>query len=271
MERKLDIIHFSEWLKMEGPLLIAGPCGAESEEQVLQTAKGIAEIGKIKIFRAGIWKPRTRPNSFEGVGEIGLKWLSKVKTQYGFLTAVEVANAAHVEKALKHKVDILWIGARTTVNPFSVQEIADALKGVDIPVMVKNPVHPDLQLWIGAIERMNQAGIKKLIAIHRGFYNPNQTIYRNDPFWELAIELRTVFPELPVICDPSHISGKRELIRSVAQKAIDLGMEGLMIETHNDPATALSDAKQQVTPSALIKLLNEELIFRKSFSDDKEF
>jgi chorismate mutase len=271
MTKKLDILHFRDWLGLEGPLLIAGPCGAESREQVLQTAEGIAALKNVKIFRAGIWKPRTRPNSFEGVGEVGLKWLQEVKEKYNLLTTVEVANAAHVEKALKYKVDILWIGARTTVNPFSVQEIADALKGTDIPVMVKNPVHPDLQLWIGAVERISQAGIKKLLAVHRGFYNPNESIYRNDPFWEIAIELRTVFPELPVICDPSHISGKRELIKSVAQKAIDLGMEGLMIETHIHPAGALSDAKQQLTPGGLKNLLEEELVFRKPVSENADF
>jgi chorismate mutase len=270
MERNLDIIHFHKWLSISEPLLIAGPCGAESEQQIYTTAQQIASDRRIKIFRAGVWKPRTRPNSFEGVGEIALTWLQNIKSEFNLLTAVEVANATHVEKALKHNVDILWIGARTTVNPFSVQEIADALRGVDIPIMVKNPVHADLQLWIGALERINQAGIKKLLAVHRGFYNSNKTIYRNDPMWEIAIELKTVFPELPIICDPSHIAGKRNLIKSVSQKAIDLGMEGLMIETHIDPTRALSDAAQQVKPTDL-KLLLNELIFRKSISEDKEF
>ena len=250
--------------------MVCGPCGAESEEQLLQTAKQLAEISLVKLFRAGIWKPRTRPNSFEGVGEKGLVWLKTVREKTGLKTAVEVANAYHVEKALKHEVDVLWIGARTTVNPFSVQEIAEALRGVDVPVMVKNPVHPDLQLWIGAIERMLHSDIKKLVAIHRGFHNPRQSDYRNDPFWQIAIELRTHLPELPVITDPSHICGKRDNIFSVAQKAIDLGMDGLMIESHVNPECALSDAKQQLLPADLKKLLSK-IVFRKSVSDNQEF
>jgi chorismate mutase len=265
-----EIIHFNEWLNFNGPLLISGPCGAESEEQIMSTAKLISEISEVKLFRAGIWKPRTRPNSFEGVGEKGLEWLQNARSETGLKTTVEVANASHVEKALKHKVDVLWIGARTTVNPFSVQEIAEALKGVDIPVMVKNPVHPDIQLWIGAIERMLHSGINKIVAIHRGFYNPRQSDFRNDPYWEIAIELRTHIPTLPLITDPSHICGNREKIFATAQKAIDLGMDGLMIESHINPDEALSDAKQQLKPEAL-RLLLKKIIFRKSNSESKEF
>ncbi|MCD6068504.1 MAG: synthetase [Bacteroidetes bacterium] len=251
-------------------MLIAGPCGAETYEQVMQTAEGIAKNDQIKIFRAGIWKPRTRPNSFEGVGETGLKWLQEVKKTYGLLTTVEVANKEHTELALKYGVDVLWIGARTTVNPFSVQEIADVLKGVDIPVMIKNPVHPDLQLWIGAIERIQQAGIDKMIAIHRGFHDGHTGIYRNHPLWEIPIELKTIFPNLPVICDPSHIGGKRMFLKEIAQKALDLGMQGLMIESHIQPDKALSDAQQQLTPDALHQLLSE-LTFRKTTTTDAKF
>lgn len=251
------------------PLFIAGPCGAETEEQVLQTARELAEIKKIKVFRAGIWKPRTRPNSFEGVGEAGLLWLKKVQA-LGLKTTVEVANAQHTELALKHGVDILWIGARTTVNPFSVQEIADVLKGVDIPVMVKNPVHADLQLWIGAIERVANSGIDKLVAVHRGFHYFGKSKYRNKPMWEIPIELKTIFPQLPIICDPSHISGRRDLIQQVAQKALDLGMGGLMIESHINPDAALSDAQQQLTPAALKELL-DKLVCRRVSTDDALF
>jgi chorismate mutase len=265
-----DIIHFRHWSGTNGPLLIAGPCGAENETQVMETARGIAATGKIQFFRSGIWKPRTRPNSFEGVGEQGLKWLQQVKREFGLKTTVEVATRKHVELALKYEVDVLWIGARTTVNPFSVQEIADTLRGCDVPVMIKNPVHADLHLWIGAIERVRQAGIQKMVAVHRGFYNPRQSQFRNDPMWELAIELKTQLPQLPVICDPSHICGKRDLLQSTAQKAIDLGMEGLMIETHAQPEKALSDAAQQITPANLDRLLNS-LVFRNSSSENQEF
>ena len=251
------------------PLIIAGPCGAETEEQVLQTAKEIAKIESVKLFRAGIWKPRTRPNSFEGVGEKGLVWLSEVQKQFKLKTTVEVANAQHTELALKHGVDVLWIGARTTGNPFSVQEIADVLKGVDIPVFIKNPIHADLQLWLGAIERFSNSGITKLAAIHRGFYYAGKTKYRNKPLWEIPIELKTLLPELPIICDPSHISGNRELIAPVAQKALDLGMNGLMIESHINPSVALSDAQQQLTPQALKELL-EALVYRKPSSQNPE-
>ena len=267
----LDIKPLNEWLPaFKKPLVISGPCGAETEKQVLSTAEGLAKLNKVTVFRAGIWKPRTRPNSFEGAGVIGLQWLKKVKEQFGFLTTVEVATAEHVNEALKNNVDILWIGARTTVNPFSVQEIADALAGIDIPVLVKNPVNADVQLWIGALERINQAGIKKIAAIHRGFYNYDKGIYRNPPHWEIPIELKTYFPELPIICDPSHISGNRELLLPVAQKALDLNFDGLMIESHNDPENALSDKEQQLTPSQLGSLLNE-LVIRDSHHTSKEF
>jgi chorismate mutase len=267
----VNIQPLNTWITKDNePLLIAGPCGAETREQVLQTAKEISEIKSVKLFRAGIWKPRTRPNSFEGVGEEGLYWLKEVQQQYNLKTTVEVANAQHTELALKHGVDVLWIGARTTVNPFSVQEIADVLKGVDIPVFIKNPVHADLQLWIGAVERLSLAGITKLAAIHRGFHYAGKSKYRNKPLWEIPIELKTIMPELPIICDPSHISGKRELIQSVAQKALDLGMNGLMIETHINPSEALSDAQQQLTPNALKELL-AQLVSRKKSSENTEF
>lgn len=267
----LDILGLETWIPgYSHPLIIAGPCGAESEEQVLSTAEGISRLDKVKIFRAGIWKPRTRPGSFEGAGTPGLSWLKKMKEQSGLLTTVEVANASHVEAALKEKVDILWIGARTTVNPFMVQEIANAVNGTDIPVMVKNPVTPDLQLWIGALERINKAGIKKLAAIHRGFHTYEKSNYRNAPKWELPIELKRLFPNLPLICDISHISGRPEILRMVAQKALDLDYAGLMIETHINPAMALSDAQQQITPETLSELLNS-LVIRKPTSDNKDF
>jgi chorismate mutase len=271
MQKPLNIVPLADW-RPPGPenFIIAGPCGAETEEQVLRTAEQIAASGKVSVFRSGIWKPRTRPNSFEGVGTIGLRWLQEVKKKYGLLTTVEVANAAHTEEALKYGVDILWIGARTTVNPFSVQEIADVLRGSSVPVMIKNPVHADLQLWIGAIERIAQSGTNKIIAVHRGFHSAQKSIYRNVPMWEIPIELKTVFPELPVICDPSHIAGNRILIKEIAQKSLDLGMDGLMIESHINPDQALSDAKQQLTPMALSALL-DELNFRTSSSLDPEF
>ncbi len=235
---------------------MAGPCSAESEEQMLKTAQHISAFYPNSIFRAGIWKPRTRPNSFEGIGDIGLEWMKLVKQQTGLLTATEVATAAHVEKCLKAGVDVLWIGARTTVNPFSVQEIADVLKGVDIPVFIKNPIYPDLQLWAGALERVNSAGIKKIAAIHRGFYSYDNGPFRNPPKWDLVIDLKTASPGLPIICDPSHIGGTRELIPYLAQKAMDMDMDGWMIETHHHPMAALSDARQQITPKELKEILN---------------
>jgi chorismate mutase len=271
MKPILNITPVCNWLQeAKRPLIISGPCSAESETQMLTTAKAIAAIDKKIIFRAGIWKPRTRPNAFEGVGSKGLEWMKTVKEQTGLLTATEVANANHVEECLKNKIDILWIGARTTVNPFSVQEIADALRGTDIPVFVKNPVTPDLQLWLGALERINQAGITKLAAIHRGFHSHAITPFRNDPKWEIAIELRTHCPDLPMICDPSHICGNTELIPYVSQKAMDMDMHGLMIETHCMPKMALSDAKQQLTPLQLADLI-DRLVVRKAHSENNEF
>jgi chorismate mutase len=245
---------------MTRPIIIAGPCSAETEEQVMATAKDLVSKG-IRIYRAGIWKPRTRPNAFEGIGSIGLEWLSKVKAETGMQTTTEVANAKHVEECLKAGIDILWIGARTTANPFAVQEIADALKGVDIPVMIKNPVNPDIELWIGAFERLNIAGIKKLIAIHRGFSVYDKNLFRNDPQWQVPIELRRRIPEMKIITDPSHICGNRHMLYSVSQKAMDLNFDGLIIETHNTPDLAWSDASQQITPSELLTLL-KRLVFR---------
>ena len=261
MGYNLDILPLSSWIDTKGfPLVISGPCSAETEEQVLATARKLAEVSQVKIFRAGIWKPRTRPGGFEGVGEKGLVWLNSVKKETGLLTTVEVANPHHIELALKHKVDILWIGARTVVNPFSVHELASALEGTNIPVMIKNPVNPDIDLWIGALERFNKAGISKLIAIHRGFYFFEKTPFRNAPMWEIPIELKRIFPELPVICDPSHICGQRNTLKEVAQKALDLEMNGLMLESHINPDIALTDKEQQVTPEDLEKLLSTLVI-----------
>ncbi|MEO5572700.1 MAG: chorismate mutase [Bacteroidia bacterium] len=271
MSIDLKIIPLSSWFSSaDSPLIISGPCGAETEKQVMDTAFAIAALNKVHVLRAGIWKPRTRPDSFEGAGENGLKWLLQAKKETGLKTTVEVAKAEHVELALKYDVDILWIGARTAVNPFYVQEIADALKGVDIPVMVKNPLNPDLQLWIGALERINRAGIHKLIAIHRGFFSNSNSTYRNSPHWQIPIELMQLIPDLPVICDPSHIAGKRDLILQLAQQALDLKMCGLMIESHIDPDHALSDSQQQLTPYALGEVL-ESLVVRKEKSDNIEF
>lgn len=241
------------------PLIISGPCSAETEEQVLSIARQLHAIG-VNVFRAGIWKPRTRPNSFEGVGSIGLNWLKTVKQETGMPITVEVANVKHVYEALKAGVDILWIGARTSVNPFAVQEIADALQGVDIPVFVKNPINPDLELWIGAMERINKAGITKIGAIHRGFSSYEHSKFRNPPQWQIPIELKKRFPKIPIICDPSHIGGTRELIAPLSQKALDLDMDGLMIESHHLPDEAWSDAKQQITPQTLKKLLDSLVI-----------
>lgn len=271
MKLNLKLQPIDTWLKKTSePLLIAGPCSAETEEQLLATAHLLAKTGKVSALRAGIWKPRTRPGEFEGIGSIGLKWLDRAKQETGLPTAVEVATAKHVEEALESGVDILWVGARSTVNPFTVQEIADALRGVDIPVMVKNPVNPDLQLWVGALERINNAGITKLAAIHRGFSSFEKTAFRNEPMWELAIQMRTLAPDLPIINDPSHICGNRELIQYVSQKALDLDMQGLMIESHLDPSVAWTDAKQQVTPAALSELM-DMLTLRKPEIKDKEF
>ena len=232
------------------PMVIAGPCSAETEEQVMSTATQLAAKG-VKIFRAGIWKPRTKPGGFEGIGVDGLAWLKEVKKETGMYVSTEVATAKHVYECLKAGIDVLWVGARTTANPFAVQEIADALKGVDIPVLVKNPVNPDLELWIGALERINNAGLKRLGAIHRGFSSYDKKLYRNLPQWHIPIELRRRIPELPIFCDPSHIGGKRELVAPISQQALDLNFDGLIIESHCDPDSALSDAAQQVTPEVL--------------------
>ena len=251
----------------QSPFIIAGPCSAETEEQLYTIAASIA--GKVNYMRAGIWKPRTRPGSFEGVGSIGLKWLKGAGDMHGLKTITEVANKKHVEEALKHGIDEVWIGARTASNPFSVQEIADSLKGMQIPVFVKNAINPDVNLWIGAIERIRNAGINEIAAIHRGFSSYEKTKYRNRPLWNIPIKLMQTFPELPVICDPSHICGDRRHIAAVSQKALDLNMSGLMIETHHEPEKALSDAKQQITPAALNTLL-QQLISRTQYPKDGE-
>lgn len=242
------------------PIVIAGPCSAETEEQVFTTARQLFKNG-IKIFRAGIWKPRTKPGGFEGVGEVGLPWLAHVKEELGMLTSTEVATPAHVEAALQHGIDLLWIGARTVVNPFAMQELADALRGTDIPVLVKNPVNPDLELWIGGLQRLNDAGVRRLGAIHRGFSSYDKRIYRNPPLWHIPIELRRRIPNLPIFGDPSHTGGSRELIAPLCQQAMDLGYDGLIIESHCRPDTAWSDASQQVTPDVLA-LICEKLVIR---------
>ncbi|MEJ6737088.1 MAG: chorismate mutase [Flavobacteriales bacterium] len=270
MKLDLNIADKSTWLSKNAPIMISGPCSVESEEQMMQTAKEIAKTRKVSILRGGIWKPRTRPNSFEGVGEEGLMWLKNAGLEVGLPVATEVANAEHVEACLKKGIDVLWVGARTTVNPFSVQEIAEALKGVDIPVFVKNPIIPDINLWIGALERLNAVGINKLAAIHRGFASCDKSSYRNTPMWKIPIELKLMCPELPMLCDPSHITGDKDLISYVAQKALDLDMEGLMIESHINPLVARSDAKQQVTPIELDTLLSD-LIIREKHSKSEEF
>lgn len=267
----MQIEPLKSWMPQAGkPFVVAGPCSAESEEQVLQTARALKATGLVHLFRAGVWKPRTRPNSFEGVGELALPWLQTVKKEVGMLTATEVASAKHVELCLKHGVDVLWIGARSTVNPFTVQEIADALSGVDIPVMVKNPINADLQLWIGALERLNQKGIKKLVAIHRGFSVAEKLTFRNSPLWRIPMELKVKYPDIPLICDPSHITGDRELVESVCQKAMDLDMDGLIIETHPHPEKAWSDASQQVTPEKLVQIL-KALDIKSEFSPNQNF
>jgi len=248
----------------KSPIIIAGPCSAESFEQVMATGKAIVECPEVEFYRAGIWKPRTRPDGFEGLGEIALPWLAAMKKETGLKTVVEVATPNHVELCLNAGIDMIWVGARTTANPFSVQEIAEALRGVNIPVLVKNPLHPDLKLWIGALERINKAGISSLAAVHRGFFTYDNGPFRNLPMWEIPIELKRLIPNLPVITDPSHISGKRKLIPEVAQKAMDLAMDGLMIETHINPKNAKTDAAQQLTPQGLKNLLGS-LILRKEY------
>ncbi len=265
MGTKIEISNFNSWLPDNNkPIIISGPCSAESREQMLETGIELSKNKAVSVIRAGIWKPRTRPDIFEGVGEIGLEWLKEVKEETGLKTCTEVATTEHIEAALKWGVDILWIGARTTVNPFSVQILADSLKGVDIPVMIKNPLNPDLKLWIGAFERMNNAGITKLAGIHRGFHAYDNKPYRNLPMWEIPIELKRILPDLPVICDPSHICGNRELLQGVSQKALDLSFDGLMIESHINPDVALTDASQQITPANLAKML-DEIVIRNEF------
>jgi chorismate mutase len=252
------------------PLIISGPCSAETEEQVIETAQRLAATGKVDMLRAGIWKPRTRPGSFEGIGAKGLVWLQQAKKATGLPTTVEVATAKQVEDALHFDVDVLWIGARTTVNPFSIQEVADALRGTNVPVLIKNPVNADLELWIGAVERVAKVGVKDIGLIHRGFSSYGNTEYRNAPMWHLAIEMKRRYPELLMINDPSHICGRRDILQEVAQKAIDLDYDGLMIETHIDPDHAWSDAKQQITPEQLAVLLNE-MVWRREDTTSEEF
>lgn len=266
-------MSLGNWLKdmnLGHPLTIAGPCSAETNEQVLETAHQLSKDGsRVTVFRAGVWKPRTRPGNFEGIGAVALPWLQQVQKETGLLTAVEVANATHVQLALEHDVDILWIGARTTVNPFAVQEIADALKGTDKIVWVKNPVNPDLELWIGAFERLYASGIKKLGAVHRGFSVYNKSQYRNVPNWQIPIDFKARFPQIPMICDPSHICGRRDTIENVAQTALDLQFDGLMIETHPNPDNAWSDAMQQITPDVLHDIIHRLTVRETNFQDAK--
>lgn len=250
------------------PFIISGPCSAETEDQVLQTAELLAKSGKVDLLRAGVWKPRTRPGQFEGVGAVALPWLAKAKAVTGLPLTIEIANAKQAEEALKHDIDVLWIGARTTVNPFSVQEIADVLIGVEIPVLIKNPINPDLELWMGAVERISKAGIKNIGLIHRGFSSYGNSTYRNPPMWHLAIEMKRMNPDKMFICDPSHICGRRDILLEVAQKSIDLDYDGLMIESHIDPDNAWSDAKQQLTPENFLRLL-DRIIWRKERIDNK--
>lgn len=271
MEKKLDINPIKEWLpKLNNPLLIAGPCSLESEQQAMDTAKLLVKDHRVFIYRGGVWKPRTRPGTFEGVGSIGLKWLTMVREETGLPVGTEVANAQHTEEALKAGLDVLWIGARSTASPFVVQEIADVVKGSNAVIMVKNPVNPDVQLWMGAIERIYRAGIKNIVAIHRGFTPFQETKYRNYPNWQTVIELRRMMPEVPIICDPSHIAGKREYLYEISQKAFDMGLEGLMLESHIDPSCALSDKEQQLTPADLAKLL-DRLVIRHQNADNPQF
>ncbi|MDX6180549.1 bifunctional 3-deoxy-7-phosphoheptulonate synthase/chorismate mutase type II [Flavobacterium sp. Fl-77] len=269
MENKKEMRKWLEDFNLNHPLVIAGPCSAETEDQVLKIAHELKD-SKVSVFRAGIWKPRTRPGGFEGVGEIGLKWLQKAKKETGLLMGTEVATAAHCKLALEHDIDVLWVGARTTANPFAVQEIADTLKGTDKIVLVKNPVNPDLALWLGGVERLHMAGIEKLGVIHRGFSTYEKTKYRNIPEWQIAIELQNKFPDLPLIIDPSHITGDRKMIFEVTQEALDLNYDGMIIETHYDPDNAWSDAAQQVTPDALKKII-KDLTIRKTDDTTDEY
>ena len=269
MENKKEMRRWLDGFELDHPLVIAGPCSAETEDQVLKIANQLKDTD-VSAFRAGIWKPRTKPGMFEGVGAIGLKWLQKVKNETGLLISTEVANSTHVKLALEHDVDILWIGARSTVSPFIVQEIADALKGTEKVVLVKNPVNPDLSLWLGGIERLHSSNIKNLGLIHRGFSTYEKSKYRNIPEWQIPVEVMNRFPDLPMICDPSHISGNRNLIFDVSQTALDLNYDGLMIETHCNPDNAWSDANQQVTPDRLIEIM-KDLKMRKVTTDEEEY
>ncbi len=269
MENKKEFRSWLDNMNLGHPLVIAGPCSAETEEQVLKIAHDLKD-SDVSAYRAGIWKPRTRPGMFEGVGAIGLNWLEKVKKETGLMIATEVANSVHVDLALKHDVDILWIGARSTVSPFIVQEIADALKGTDKIVLVKNPVNPDLALWLGGIERIYSSDINKIGVIHRGFSSYDKSKYRNNPEWQIAVELQNNFPDLPLICDPSHIAGRRDLIFDLSQSALDLNFDGLMIETHCDPDNAWSDAAQQVTPKKLIEIM-KDLTIREKTSEGEDY
>ncbi|GGF18754.1 MULTISPECIES: bifunctional 3-deoxy-7-phosphoheptulonate synthase/chorismate mutase type II [Flavobacterium] len=269
MENKKEMRKWLEDFNLDHPLVIAGPCSAETEDQVLKIAHELKD-SKVSVFRAGIWKPRTRPGGFEGIGEIGLKWLQKAKAETGLLMGTEVATAAHCKLALEYDIDVLWVGARTTANPFAVQEIADTLKGTDKIVLVKNPVNPDLALWLGGVERLHMAGIEKLGVIHRGFSTYEKTKYRNIPEWQIAIELQNKFPDLPLIIDPSHITGDRKMIFEVTQEALDLNYDGMIIETHIDPDNAWSDAAQQVTPDTLKQII-KDLTIRKTDDTTDEY
>src|SRR5690606_38670934 len=269
MENKKELRNWLDAFNLDHPLVIAGPCSAETEEQVVKIAKELKD-SDVSVLRAGIWKPRTRPGNFEGVGALGLKWLKTAKEETGLLTSTEVANPVHVQLALENDVDILWIGARTTVSPFIVQEIADALKGTDKTVLVKNPVNPDLSLWLGAVERLYTADIKNLGVIHRGFSAYEKTKYRNNPEWQIPIDLQNRFPDLPLILDPSHIAGRRDIIFDLCQTALDLNYDGLMVETHHDPDSAWSDAEQQITPETLIQYM-KDLRIRKEVGESEEF
>ena len=269
MENKKELRNWLDEFNLDHPLVIAGPCSAETEEQVVKIAKQLKD-SDVSVLRAGIWKPRTRPGNFEGVGALGLKWLKTAKEETGLLTTTEVANPNHVELALENDIDILWIGARTTVSPFIIQEIADALKGTDKTVLVKNPVNPDLSLWLGAVERFYTADIKNLGVIHRGFSAYEKTKYRNNPEWQIPIDLQNRFPDLPLILDPSHIAGRRDIIFDLCQTALDLNYDGLMVETHHDPDNAWSDAEQQITPATLIQFM-KDLKIRKEISESADF
>lgn len=267
----MNILPIDKWglfTKVQRPIIISGPCSAESQEMVLDIASQLKAQG-VELFRAGLWKPRTRPNSFEGVGSIGLPWMQAVQGQCHMKVAVEVATASHVKLALEAGIDVLWIGARTTANPFAMQEIADALRGVDIPVLVKNPVNPDVELWIGAVERLYLAGLRRIAVVHRGFSSYGKLRYRNAPYWQLAAEMKRRLPSVSILCDPSHISGKSEYIAEVSSKALSLGFDGLMVEVHNKPSTALSDARQQITPSELASILSGLAVRQESIENNE--